>query len=30
MVEGRWEQREEKMNDGRRKMGEKGRKNERL
>ena len=30
MVEGRWEKREEKMNDCRRKMGEKGRKNERL
>ena len=29
MVEGRWEKREEKMNDGRRKMGAKGRKNER-
>jgi len=30
MLKGRWEKREEKMNDCRRKMREKGRKNERL
>ena len=29
MLKGRWEKREEKMNDCRRKMGEKGRKNKR-